>query len=298
MREALKSPHPLSGAPVWVAAVGKAAAAMAQGAHEALGAAIEHTLVITRDAASCDAVRGLANVEVLLGAHPLPDERSLAAGARLCRWVEELPATARPLFLISGGASSLVEVLLPGVTLASLRALNQAALSAGLSIGEFNARRIALSAIKGGRLAALLGGRSARALFVSDVPQDDPAVIGSGLMAQAADGPDRIERTIVASIDDAVAAVAAAAAAHGLSVHVAQRRFADSALRVAARCAHELSLQPAQLCVWGGESTVTPLFFQGRPRWPQSTPGAGGGAPDRRNPELRCSRPAPTAAMA
>ena len=255
MRAALREPHP-NGA-LWVAAVGKAAAAMAQGAHEALGAAIQHTLVITRDAASCAAVRGLPHVEVLLGAHPLPDERSLNAGARLLRWVRELPAGVEPLFLISGGASSLVEVLRPGVTLESLRALNQAALSEGLSIGEFNARRIALSAIKGGRLAAALAGRRGRALFISDVPQDDPAVIGSGLMGAAAGAADHIERTIVASIDDAVAAVAAAATSLGLSVHAPRRRFADSAPRVAARCAHELSLQPAQLCVWGGESTVT-----------------------------------------
>ncbi len=257
VRAALELPHPLSSGPLWVAAVGKAAAAMAEGAHQALGAAVQHTLLITRDAASCEAVRGRPNVEVLLGAHPLPDAHSLAAGARLLRWAQELPPGARPLFLISGGASSLVEVLAPGVTLESLRALNQAALSEGLSIGEFNARRTALSAIKGGRLAAALAGRSGRALFVSDVPQDDPAVIGSGLMAAAASGPDHIERTIVASIDDAVAGVATAAASHGLSVHAPRRRFADSAVRLAARCAHELSLQPVQVCVWGGESTVT-----------------------------------------
>ena len=43
-----------------------------------------------------------------------------------------------------------------------------------MPIGELNARRAALSRIKGGELAARLGGRAARALFVSDVPQDDP----------------------------------------------------------------------------------------------------------------------------
>ena len=48
-----------------------------------------------------------------------------------------------------------------------------------------------------------------------------------------------------------------AAASHALSVHAPRRRFADSAVRLAARCAHELSLQPVQVCVWGGESTVT-----------------------------------------
>src|SRR6516162_10268662 len=35
--------------PVWVAAIGKAATAMALGAHDALGGAIERTLIITRE---------------------------------------------------------------------------------------------------------------------------------------------------------------------------------------------------------------------------------------------------------
>jgi glycerate 2-kinase len=248
--------RPLGAAAVWVCALGKAAAAMAAGAHEAAAAAIAGTLIITRDAESCAAVAGLPGTEVILGGHPLPDERSLAAGERLLAWLAALPRDAQPLFLVSGGASSLIEVLAPGVTLAQLRELNRAALEEGVAIGEFNARRMALSAIKGGRLAQRLDGRPGRALFVSDVPGDDPAVIGSGILGPAREGPDCIERTVVASIDEAVAAVATDAAAHGLTVHAPRRRFADSALRVAARCAHELSLQHAQLCVWGGESTV------------------------------------------
>jgi hydroxypyruvate reductase len=255
VREAL-SAQPLGAGAVWVCALGKAAAAMAQGAHEAAGAAIARTLIITRDAESCAALAGSPGTEVLIGGHPVPDERSLAAGAHLLAWIAALPQDAQPLFLISGGASSLVEVLSPGVTLEALRALNRAGLEEGIAIGEFNARRVGLSAIKGGRLAQRLQGRSGRALFLSDVPGDDPAVIGSGVLGPAPQGADRIERTLLASIDDAVAAAAACAAGYGLTVHAPRHRFADSAVRVAARCAHELSLQPAQVCVWGGESTV------------------------------------------
>jgi glycerate 2-kinase len=229
---------------------------MAQGAHEAAGAAVAATLIITRDADSCAALAGLPAIEVLLGGHPVPDERSLAAGARLLAWVETLPEDAQVLFLISGGASSLVEVLGAGVTLEQLRALNRAGLEEGIAIGEFNARRVALSAIKGGQLAMRFRGRSARALFLSDVPGDDPAVIGSGILGAARAGPDRIERSVIASIDDAVTAAAGCAVGYGLTVHAPRRRFADSAVRIAARCAHELTLLPAQVCVWGGESTV------------------------------------------
>ena len=242
-------------APVWVAAVGKAATAMALGAHDALGRAIERTLLITREREDLSGFPAGAVPEVWLGSHPVPDERSLAAGERLLAWVDELPAEACPLFLISGGASSLVEVPAPGATLEDLAALTRQSFSSGMPIGELNSRRAALSRIKGGRLAARLAGRTARALFVSDVPHDDPRVIGSGLMGPAPGG-DRIERQVVASVDHAVAAVAAHAAQLGLIVHAASERFADGAERLAARFAHELHLGEAQLRVWGGESTV------------------------------------------
>lgn len=245
----------LGPAPVWVAAVGKAAPAMALGAYEALGPAISHSLVITRDAEALQELTAHTPAEVMLGAHPLPDERSLTAGARLLQWVEQLPSDVLPLFLISGGASSLVEVPEAGVTLADFLALTRLSFSSGMPIGELNARRAALSRIKGGRLAAQLHGRPARALFVSDVPQDDPLVIGSGVMGPAAGG-DNVAREIVASVDHAVGAIATAAAGLGLSVHAPRARFEGAAARLAARFAHELRLSSAQLCVWGGESTV------------------------------------------
>ena len=242
--------------PVWVAAIGKAATAMALGAYDALGTAIERTLIITRDPEDLSGFAPGPAPEVWLGSHPLPDERSLAAGTGLLAWVDELPASVSPLFLISGGASSLVEVPAPGATLEDLAALTRLSFTSGMAIGELNARRAALSRIKGGRLAARLAGRRARALFVSDVPHDDPQVIGSGLMGPAPGGADAIERTVVASIDHAVAAVAERAAQLGLAVHAPRGRFAGGAERLAARFAHELHLGTAQLCVWGGESTV------------------------------------------
>ncbi|HXW75256.1 MAG TPA: DUF4147 domain-containing protein [Steroidobacteraceae bacterium] len=251
-------------APVWVAAVGKAAVSMALGAHEALGAAIDSTLVITRDGEGLAELTARTAAEVYLSSHPVPDARSLAAGERLLAWVDALPPLARPLFLISGGSSALVEVLEPPATLHDLEELTRRALAADIAIGEFNARRAALSRIKGGRLAARLHGRAARALFVSDVPHDDPRVIGSGLMGPASSGEDHVERTVVASVDHAVAAVATRGRELGLTVHAPRGRFADNATRLAARFAHELRLSPAQLCVWGGESTVRLPLHPGR----------------------------------
>ena len=267
VREALLARPPAPpGAAVWAAAVGKAASSMALGAVDALGPALERVLVITK-AGHLDAeLLSLPGVEAREGAHPVPDGRSLAAGERLLQWVEELPAGVWPLFLISGGASSLVEVLRAGVSFAQLEQLSNRGLTEGVEIAELNAQRARLSRIKGGGLAAQLAGRPARALFISDVPDDDPAVIGSGLLGPAASGEDRVERQVIASVDEAMDGVITAASQRGLTADCVRQRFAGEATRLAARFAHELLMSNTQVRVWGGESTV---------RLPQQ-PGRGG----------------------
>ena len=257
VREALLAGPPAPrGAPVFAAAVGKAAASMALGAADALGPTLERVLVVTKSGHLAPELLSLPGIEIHEGAHPIPDERSLAAGRRLLAWVDELPAVVSPLFLISGGASSLVEVLEPGVSPAQLAQLSARGLAEGVAIAELNTRRARLSRIKGGRLAAQLAGREALALFMSDVPGDDPAVIGSGLLGPAAAGVDRIERRVIASVDQAMAGVAAAALQRGLTAECVRQRFAGEATDLAARFTRELLIGNAQVRVWGGESTV------------------------------------------
>jgi hydroxypyruvate reductase len=256
VRRTLREQPQRSGRPVWVAAVGKAACSMALGAQDALGESLGRVLLITKDGHVTPECAHLPRAEVLESAHPVPDSRSLAAGERLLRWVGELPADVDPLFLISGGASSLVEVLDAGVTLADLSRLTSEGLAQGLSIGELNARRARVSRLKGGKLTARLGSRAARALFISDVPGDDPDLIGSGLLGRADTTGDAVERRIVASVDQATEAVRAAAADMGLAAARAARRFDGDAVRLAVRFAHELHFDATPVHIWGGESTV------------------------------------------
>jgi hydroxypyruvate reductase len=68
----------------------------------------------------------------------------------------------------------------PGLTLADKQAVNRALLACGATIAEMNTVRKHLSAIKGGRLAAAAAPARVVTLAISDVPGDDPAVIGSG----------------------------------------------------------------------------------------------------------------------
>lgn len=240
--------------PVIVFAVGKAASHMTLGALDVLGPRIVRALIVTQAGQVDEALRARPGVTVIESAHPVPDERSLAAGAQLLAAIGALGAGERPLFLVSGGASSLVEVLRPGVTLSELVAVNRALLAEGAAIEAINARRHELSLVKGGALAARLAGRVAVALFISDVPRDDPAVIGSGLV-----GPvpgDRVQRHVIASIDDAIEAVRGAAAAAGLRVRAGAGRFAGDAEALGLRFAAELAASDTEVLVYGGESTV------------------------------------------
>lgn len=237
-------------------AVGKAASAMALGAHDALGSRIAQTLVVTKDGHADPDLARLGAVTILETAHPYPDERSLAAGAELEQRLARLDPGLYPIFLISGGSSSLVESLHEGVTLAALRELNERGFAAGLDIAQLNAGRARLSRLKGGGVARMLGGRQATALFISDVPGDDPSVIGSGLLGGDGRRQDGIRRVVVANIDVALATVVDVAQARGLVFERGATRFDGDADDTAREFVEALRTSRADGLVWGGESTV------------------------------------------
>jgi hydroxypyruvate reductase len=68
----------------------------------------------------------------------------------------------------------------PGVSLRDKQKLTRRLLLQGASIQELNAVRKRLSRLKGGGFARLADPAQVVALAISDVPGDDPAVIGSG----------------------------------------------------------------------------------------------------------------------
>jgi len=119
-------------------------------------------------------------IEVVEAAHPVPDAAGLQAARRIVELVQGLGADDLVLCLISGGGSSLLSLPAQGVTLDEKRAINQALLKSGAAIDEMNCVRKHLSAIKGGRLAALCAPARVVTLLVSDVPGDAPDVIASG----------------------------------------------------------------------------------------------------------------------
>ena len=82
--------------------------------------------------------------------------------------------------MLSGGASANWIAPAPGLALEEKQAVTRALLKSGANIGEMNAVRKHLSRIKGGRLTKRAHPAKVVTLAISDVPGDDPAVIGSG----------------------------------------------------------------------------------------------------------------------
>jgi hydroxypyruvate reductase len=158
-----------------VIGAGKAAAAMAKAVEDHWDGPLSG-LVVTRYGHNVPCKQ----IEVVEAAHPVPDAAGMAAAGRILASVKGLTSDDLVLSLISGGASALLALPAEGITLEEKQAVNKALLKSGANITEMNCVRKHLSAIKGGRLAAAAMPARMVTLMISDVPGDDPSVIGSG----------------------------------------------------------------------------------------------------------------------
>ncbi len=264
-------------------AVGKAASSMALGAMSVLGSQINKGLVITKHDHTEDELRTFKNITCLESDHPVPGEASIAAGKALLSFVEAAPADAKFLVLYSGGASSLMEVLADGMSLSKLSELNKVLLSIGFDITQMNQVRRAISCIKGGRLANYINGRETVSLLISDVPGDDPAVIGSGALTyrnedineidlpesittilngvQFTPIPDpslfsNIETNVIATLEDAKLAADKRAKSLGFDVTVHTEFMEGDAEKKAVEICQLLVKAKPGIHIWGGETSL------------------------------------------
>ncbi len=165
-----------------ILAAGKAGAAMAEVAEQFYldqhGVAPERLtgIAVTRIGYG----RPLRQVRLVEAGHPVPDAAGLAATADTLALAASAGADDLVLALISGGASANWIAPADGITLAEKQAVTRALLKSGAHIGEMNTLRKHLSRIKGGRLARHAHPARLVTVAISDVPGDDPAVIGSG----------------------------------------------------------------------------------------------------------------------
>ena len=161
---------------VWIFGAGKASARMAQVVESVLGEAIAGGLVITKEGHRLPTQR----VEVREAAHPIPDNRSVAATKAMIERMAEVARSDLVLFLLSGGASALLEWPREPIELDDLRLVTDQLLRCGASIHEINAVRKHLSRVKGGQLLRYLPGGTVWTMMISDVVGGRPDSIGSG----------------------------------------------------------------------------------------------------------------------
>ena len=192
-RTAVAAAHPASALPphlpapppsgrLLILAAGKAGGAMATAAErhylDDLGVPASRLggLAVTR--------RGYGSptrlVRVIEAGHPVPDAAGLAATFETLALADSAGPEDLVVVLISGGASANWIAPAAGLSLAEKQALTRALLRSGASIGEINTVRKHLSRIKGGHLAERIHPARLVTIGLSDVANDDPAVIGSG----------------------------------------------------------------------------------------------------------------------
>ena len=161
---------------IFVIGAGKASAAMARTVEQLLGRRITDGLINIKygDAAK------LRRIEINHSGHPIPDQNGLRGAERISELARQAGPRDLLIGLISGGASALLPLPMPPVTLEHKQRLTQLLLECGATIHEINCVRKHLSKVKGGQLARLAYPATVVTLILSDVIGDDLDVIGSG----------------------------------------------------------------------------------------------------------------------
>ena len=264
-------------------ALGKAARGMAEAALAELH--IDRGIVIALDDAP------LAHLRVARGGHPLPADDAELHGAAVLELARSLGPDDLALVLVSGGGSAMLELPVPGVSLADIVATTRLLLGSGARIEEVNAVRAALSELKGGKLARAMPNTPIVNLVLSDVvagplaavasgptlePEDSapsahevvtrygllaqlPATVRSVLAQAQAPAEARVSRiTSVVAADNRLAqdAMVSLARARGWPVKRREAPVLGEAREAAGALLHE-AREAGMLYIAGGETTVT-----------------------------------------
>ncbi|MGY5355411.1 glycerate kinase type-2 family protein [Wenyingzhuangia sp. IMCC45467] len=160
---------------VYVFGVGKAAYDMAKECEVILKDKIAGGLVISTSTGDLQYGKHFTST------HPLVSTKSIEAGSLLIEEVRKMKEDDLFVFLLSGGASAMIEKPIDGLTLEDFTKISSALLTSGIDIKALNTVRKSLSRIKGGKLASQIKAHG-EVLVLSDVIGDDLNTIGSAPM--------------------------------------------------------------------------------------------------------------------
>jgi glycerate 2-kinase len=133
---------------IYVVGAGKGSYSICRALEETLGDRLTAGVLSVK----ADEKRRLQRIRVIEAGHPVLDERSVDAGNAILALARAAGPRDLVFAAITGGASALMEVPVPEITLADLQRTNELLLNAGTVIADMNAVRKHLSQLKGGRL--------------------------------------------------------------------------------------------------------------------------------------------------
>ena len=157
------------------AAVGKGAGRLSKAFKENYKGEMDGIVVIPENE-ECEDL----GYKVFRASHPVPSEAGFQASKALIRSASSLEENDLFVFIIAGGASSLLPFPPSGFDLEDERKLNRTLLVSGAPISVMNAFRSEFSQIKGGKLGQAAYPCPIVTLVVCDIPGDDISLVGSG----------------------------------------------------------------------------------------------------------------------
>jgi glycerate 2-kinase len=161
---------------VFVISIGKAAHTMLVALHEIAGTRFEGIV-----ASSVEPEFQIRGFRYFHGGHPLPNAESIRAADAMLKSLSAQNQSSLVIYLVSGGGSAAAEKPIDDeISLDDLVETYRALVHSGAPIGEINAIRKHLSAIKGGRLSQTAYPATQVSIFVSDVPDATPDALASG----------------------------------------------------------------------------------------------------------------------
>lgn len=155
--------------------VGKAAFSMAKECESILKDKISGGMVISTS------IGELTYAKHFTSTHPIVSEKSIDAAEQLTNEMSKLSENDVFVFLLSGGASAMIEKPIEGLSLEDFTKISSSLLTSGIDIKALNTVRKSISGIKGGKLADQVKAKG-EVLVLSDVIGDDLQTIGSAPM--------------------------------------------------------------------------------------------------------------------
>ncbi len=273
VREHLQHTDLLNHDRIFLLGIGKASEAMTQAASEFFNNFAE-ALIITKHASSPPRKR----MTIMESGHPIPDERSFAAGQAALDFVAKLKENDLLICLISGGGSALVTAPRQGITLKDIQAQTSNLLASGATINEINKLRRQLDCIKAGGLVRATKAKIV-SLILSDVIGNSLETIASGLTFDPALGA-RVQNFIIGDIHVAAQAAQQQAMTEGFDAEMLDLQIKGEAKNVGLNLARKLKTESRKrkkpFClIAGGETTVN--FKRRRQRRTKSRSGISGG---------------------